>query len=228
MKKLANSNLRKGSSAKSVAGSGILPATISGARTLQQLAMEHPKRFLRPIVRQYCAFVRHPPKSDDGKTVGKGDTLGADSETLREDVRAVMDAILDFSGEPKTCKVLNEVSPDLRGANLPGFQPSDSYLPEENVSGADLSSGNLTGANLSKSDLSQAWLDQTNLSQADLSGADLSNAFLFDANLFRAFLTGANLSKTNLSGVQELTQDQLDKACADPLHPPTLGGAVGS
>ena len=51
---------------------GRLPAVrLGGIYALQQLATEHPESFLPLVVRQYCAFVRHPFESNDGETGGR-------------------------------------------------------------------------------------------------------------------------------------------------------------
>ena len=164
-------------------GAALLAVRLGGIYALEQLAVEYPERFLRPIVGQYCAFVRHPPEGNGRNTDGKGQMSGADSETLREDVGAVMNFIMVFSFEPKTRAVLKELSLDLSGAIL---------------SGADLSPANLQNANLSGA-------------QLGVGGLPASTGF----------------STPNLAPVHELTQDQLDHACADPQDPPDLSGAAG-
>lgn len=237
-------------------GGALLPVRLGGIYALQELAAEDPERFLRPIVRQYCAFVRHPPESSDGETSGKGQAPGVGSETLREDVGAVTSAIIAFADKPKTREVLRGLSLDLRGAelggadlsggelcraDLSGANLSGAWLEETNLSGALLHGANLSGAKLYETDLSGAGMRGANLSGAELYRTDLSGARLYEADLSGAELTKPNLSGAWLGGVpgpsgqvggavapvQGLTQDQLDKACADPLDPPRLTGAVG-
>lgn len=72
----------------------------------------------------------------------------------------------------------------------------------------------------------------TNLSRslfhdADLSGADLMAAEIRDADLSNAKMEGvntldANLSGTDLRGAKGLTQEMIDRACAQPENPPKL------
>ena len=247
-------------------GGRLLAVRLGGVYALQQLAMEHSEPYLPLVVRQYCAFVRRPFESNDGETGSSSPTLEGDSETLREDVRAVMGAIVVLGSDPKTCEELSRLSLDLSGANLFDVNLSDVNLSHANLSNAKLFLANLSGANLSGANLFRAVLPRTilsnanlswallvgaNLSGANLSGADLSGAHLAGANLSGAELCGANLSDahlsdTNLSGAnlsgaetlrsgppladlgraRGLTQDQLDRACADPGDPPDLRDAL--
>jgi Pentapeptide repeats (8 copies) len=79
-----------------------------------------------------------------------------------------------------------------------------------NLSIADLSHANLNGADLRGADLGIADLSHADLHGADLRGADLRVADLRDAYLGKADLRGANLNE-----VKNLTQEQLDEACAN-------------
>ena len=61
--------------------------------------------------------------------------------------------------------------------------------------------------------------------RANLTGADLSGASLWGTNLSAADLSGTNLSYSDFVGAKlpkDLTQDQLDRAVADPDNPPIL------
>ncbi len=281
---------------------GRLPAVrLGGIYALQQLATEHPEPFLPLVVSQYCAFVRHPFESNDGETGGRRPAPEGDSKTLREDVRAAMEAIVDLGRDPKTRKEIMGLSLDLSGANLSGVILYEADLSGVNLSGANLHVADLSGANLPKANLSvanlsgallyfanlsganlyfanlsgailsganlhfanlshanlsdanlhvadlsdanlsDANLPKANLSKANLSEADLSRANLSGADLYEADLSDANLSRANLSGadilgashpltdqgpVRRLTQDQLNKACADPGDPPDLRDAL--
>jgi len=79
------------------------------------------------------------------------------------------------------------------------------YLYAAQFPGAILNHANFTGAELSK---------------ANFLGATLAEASLNEANMLQANLSGTNLTSTDLKLVRNLTQDQLDKACADPFRPP--------
>ena len=95
----------------------------------------------------------------------------------------------------------------------------------------------LSGAKLAGADLSGAILDNADLADADLAVANLGRAMLSFGRLAGANLAGANLeslavpdsgsSPEDLRPALGLTQDQLDKACADPFDPPRLRGTVG-
>ena len=167
-------------------GSTLLSVRLGGIYALQTLAAEHPPHYHLGVMRQFCAFVRGPQN--------------AASDSVREDVRAAMDAIaarseagIEVEQQEKRFRL------DLSGAHLRAWRFSEANLsaadlPEANLSAADLFRANLSAANLFKANLSGA-----NLSWADLPGAQLPEANLSGANLFKAQLPGANLSKANLS-----------------------------
>ncbi len=145
---------------------------------------------------------------------------------------------------------------DLSNADLDFTNMSYAEFEETNLSGAHLSRANLSrtswiyaivkDALLDGADLSQAIIQETNLSNANLSGADLSGVVFEKTDLSGVNLSGANLSGTNLSitiwnrsivmfpveggtskaGVRNLTQVQLDLACADPNNPPRLDSVI--
>jgi len=109
------------------------------------------------------------------------------------------------------------LGPDLRGADLEGFNLSEVHLASSDLSGADLRkaklvradlrNAQLTGARLRDADLCGANLKGTGLSEADLSGtdlirADLGYAFLIGANLYQADLSDANLEGAELEGAR--------------------------
>ena len=252
-------------------GGGLPAVRLGGIYALRQLATEHPEPFLPLVVRQYCAFVRHPFESNDGEAGGRSPAPEGGSEGLREDVRAAMESIVLLNSDPKTRKEMMGLSLDLSGANLSGANLSEVDLSRANLSNANLflaslSGADLSNANLFRADLSRVILSHANLSRALLLGANLSGSNLSGANLTGAHLSGvdlsgaelcgailsgadladANLSRTNLSGailsgaeiltsslpstdlrpVRRLTQDQLDRACADPGDPPDLRDAL--
>jgi uncharacterized protein YjbI with pentapeptide repeats len=115
------------------------------------------------------------------------------------------------------------IGTDLRGADLCeatlfGANLGDADLRGAKISAADLPKANLSGANLRSAEMVVANLYGAHLIRADLSDANMHLAFLDGANLGGANLSGANLSEatlngTDLRGVQELKQEQLDKAC---------------
>ncbi len=106
-------------------------------------------------------------------------------------------------------------------ANLAGV-----WLADADLTGARLEGANLTGTMLARADLSRAALLVANLAGARLSGADLSGARLGGAKLTAwpdrytfvrvrldgAILTGTALQGADLTGVEGLTQEQVNRA----------------
>ena len=132
----------------------------------------------------------------------------------------------------------NLAKADLTIANLINTTLLEANLTDTNLTGADLTGANLAGANLlianldttflKNSVLTNAILTNANLLKAHLVGADLTGAVLAETNLAGAVLSGANLTGAYLIGARDLTQGQLDQACADPDSPPKLAGTYDS
>ena len=123
---------------------------------------------------------------------------------------------------------------------------------ETDFSGTSWEGGTLKEAELYDADLSNARIREADLSSSNFSGANLSGVIFEDVNLLDAILRDANLSETCFSmgkyknallspdgirhfaveveeyhvGVRNLTQAQIDEACADPANPPLLKGVV--
>ena len=197
-------------------GSALLSVRLGGIYALQTLAAEHPPHYHLGVMRQFCAFVRgsqnptltdaNPPagtapRPDNPARRGTGD---AASEPVREDVRAVMDAIAARSDAGIEVEQEKQFGLDLSGANLREWRFS-----EANLSGAILHKADLSGAILHKADFSEADFSEADLSGAILSEADLSGADLSGANLTGANLTGANFFGARLSAGTVITQEQL-------------------
>lgn len=119
----------------------------------------------------------------------------------------------DLTGADLSAAALQRASLDrarLAGANLTGANLRESYLREAVLAGAGLESASLAGADLQLADLGGSLLIGARLSDADLRGARLAGADLREAILDRARLGGADLESVN-----NLAQDQLDRACVD-------------
>ena len=127
-------------------------------------------------------------------------------------------------------KKANLVRANLQGADLHGANLQTAILYEVNLRGANLRKADLHGANLQRADLREdnpqgSYLVSANLQDANLRGANLQGARLVSANLQDANLRFANLQEAklfraefqeaNLGGAQNLTSEQLDKACGD-------------
>ena len=215
-------------------GSTLLSVRLGGIYALQTLAAEHLPHYHLGVMRQFCAFVRgsqNPTLTDASLPAGtapempdsgarpdiqdnharRGAAAGdAASESVREDVRAVMDAVAARSNAGVEVEQREKgFRLDLSGANLREWQFSE----------ANLSKANLSEANLSLVMLSEANLCEANLCEANLSGADLPGANLCEANLVAANLSGADLPGADLSGA-DLYQANLSEAdlVAAKLH----------
>ena len=129
-------------------GSTLLSVRLGGIYALQTLAAEHPPHYHLGVMRQFCAFVRGPqnptltdasppagtaprpiPKMPDSGArpdnhARRGAAAGdAASEPVREDVRAVMDAIAARSDAGiKVEQQGKRFRLDLSGANLREWQ----------------------------------------------------------------------------------------------------------
>ena len=178
-----------------------LSVRLDGIYTLERLAQDEPERYHIQIMSRLCAFVRHPTKDDGGAAKPN------EKDQLREDVQAVMTAIgtrgeAGIALEKKAGFFLN-----LHAAALSGVFLLEANLSEALLFGADLSRAVLMGANLSEAKLSGA-----KLMSADLSIVDFSEAVLMRANISGALLSDA----------RNLTQVQLNAACADVGQPPQV------
>ena len=190
-------------------GSDVLTVRLGGIYALQRLAEEDPEQYHVQIMRLFCAFVRNPVK-DKGERTERGHehdtaTLGdevkeeSQSETLREDVQAIMDAIATRSDADIALeKKADDFRPDLSNADLCyGIFPK----------------GNLSGVSFFRADLSDAKLGFA----AKLGGTTLAaRVNLSGVDLMSAKLSGATLVVTGLN------EFQLGVACADTNNPPDL------
>ena len=205
------------------------------------------------IMQLFCAFVRHPTKDNAGESAPdlKGETPD-ETSSLREDVQAVMQAIanrkktsialeqeadfrLDFSSADLRDMDIWSWGTDLSGSHFQGANLSDVHLVGANLFRAEFEGAILSNANLGKAILTSTNLVEANLSCANLAAADLCGAYLggqdlppgyIGAILIRSDSVGAKLSGAYLGMVKNLTQLQLDGACAALDNPPVLDGAV--
>ncbi len=125
---------------------------------------------------------------------------------------------VDFSGARMEDVTLTEAKllrTNMEGSDLRRADLSRAELIETNLIGADLSNAIAVGAKFDGSKFTGA-----RLLHADLLGARLDDGLFrgvrFGSALMKgASLKGAVLSGADLSGVQGLTQVQLDEACGD-------------
>ena len=206
-------------------GSTVLSVRMGAIYVLRRLAETHPKQYHVPVMELFCVFARHPTMDQE---------LASESDSLQEDVQAVMTAIggrskagLEF--ERAESYQLKLHGADLRHANLYGAN-----LAGANLSGARLNDAILLGANLSCAVLVKANLTRANATQAKLCWANLSKATLHYTNLsgavFRERVTHKDPSipcpTTGEVVSAGLTNHQLHFALADPDNPPKLGGVL--
>ncbi len=103
------------------------------------------------------------------------------------------------------CRIPEDETIDLSGANLTGAVLISAVLERVNLKYADLTDAFLKGA----------YLKGANLKYADLKGADLRGVFLIDANLKYTDLRGADLKYTDLRGADLKYTDLKDVDLTD-------------
>ena len=178
-------------------GSPDLAVRLGGIYALEQLAEDEPELYHVPIVRLLSTFARVPNKNE-AKRISDVEGGGQLVNKLpREDVHEAVRAIGNRSA--------TDIEREIKGPFA------------INLAGVNLGLASLSGANLSR-----VILYGVNLTKASVGLANLTDAILEGANLRDTILTDTNLSGAKLSRVKNLTQDQLDKACADPANPPNL------
>lgn len=142
----------------------------------------------------------------------------------------------------------NLTNANLEGASLTSADLSDANLSGANLCRAHLGGANISGANLiGAPNLTWIMAGDADFSETNIGSADFSHAYLTHANLSGANITAtefaqASLFNTNLSGVRfgeatrvtmsdppvsenlyvRLTQEQLDRAAAEPDNPPKI------
>ena len=195
---LLNERYQKGAE---MLGNDVLATRVGGIYALQRLAEEHPEEYHLQIMNLLCSYARNPKIN-----------VFKPEDRVSEDVQSIMYAI-------RTCRQ-KEAALKLERAEQ--FRLN---LTKTHLRGGDLSGINLSNADLPEANLGAAFLGHANLSGAYLLGANLSGATFSSANLSEANLSVANLTADSLAGnkpITDLTQRQLDSACAESNNPPTL------
>ena len=207
-------------------GSEVLSVRLAGIYALRRLAEEHPEQYHISIMQLFCAFVVQASKerdtSVDQTTLSETANpvaifAGPDSAIpMPMDIQAVMEAIRVRSEVGIAIERQRWYRLGLSSANLRGLR-----LQQADLSHAVLTDADLSGAVLAYISLAGAWLDGANLSDADLRGTNLSNAVLV-----RPKRSDDLPEKVDRKPATGLTQEILDKACAEPDSPPRLDGVV--
>ena len=223
---LLNERYQKGTE---MLGSEVLSVRLGGIYALQRLAEDDPVQYHVQIMRLLCAFVRNSAEDkdrDDRARPAVNEERGQRNITAQvkalmapEDVQAALEAIGTRSDADVKLEKKEKFEPDLTGAQLRGV---DLSKRKANLSGVDLSDAVFAPPNLNALNLdTHEFLFETPCIHAILSGTDLRGAKLFEVDL-----TGADLTGADLRGAKDLTQDQLDQACANPDNPPKLDSTL--
>lgn len=93
-----------------------------------------------------------------------------------------------------------QIIPNLKSANLRGFNLCKADFNKVDLEGSILSGANLSEAQLNGAVLSEAKIFGANLRRANLRGSKIQGAELIQADLLGAELIGADLSRANLCG----------------------------
>ncbi len=200
-------------------GSPVLSVRLGGIHALQDIAVLDPHQFHVKVMKQLCAYVRHPPEFEGQPVVHNdvidlgfayGVTNAADFaaagsieiETVREDIHTAVDSLTFCHGLNVQIESQNNFCIDLHNADLRGID----------LSGKDLSRAPEppTATPYSYEMVRSFW--------TDLRGANLRYTFLKDTNL----------SRTDLSGAVGLTQSILNDVFATSDRPPRLEGTFDS
>ena len=110
----------------------------------------------------------------------------------------------------------------LDGVVLPRTSLARIELSKARLNRVDFTHADLSGANFTEAILRDAKLDGATLFETDFTRTNLHYALLKNAELSGAIFKDADLTSANLSCAKNLTQEQLDEACADPRWPPVI------
>lgn len=110
----------------------------------------------------------------------------------------------------------------FRDAKLVGTRFTNANMVGTVLTRADARHADFTTTTLQAATLSLSDFSNSSLSGADLLLADLENAIFLNADLEKANLADANISGANFRGAKKLSQEALQKACAQADNPPIL------
>ena len=228
-------------------GSTELFVRLGGIYALRTLMKECPEEFHVPTVELLCAFLRNPVDSGE---VTRGSRVRQDIQTNLEVIVGRSKAGITL--ERARGFRLDLRSANLQYAELSGVDFSRANLEGAILSGTNMNGANLSEAILDKADLSKVNCSKSNFRKASLVEANMfhvsaDRSDFSDANINRvdcnegsfhkttfararigncdfkgALLYEADLTRTYLSSGSRLTQQQLDKAEADPDAPPFI------
>ena len=228
-------------------GSPELFVRLGGIYALRALMKEDPQDLHIPAVEMLCAFLRNPIDAD---AVTNGSSIRQDIQTAleviadRSEVQVTFEKEREFQLDLRNANMQHADLPgaDLSGANLEGAILSNSNMDGTNLSGAILDGADLSFTNCRKSDFRKASLVETNLrhtcvDRSNFSAAKLdwvnctegsfhkttlANIRVSNCDFTGALLYETDLTRTYLQYGNIITQQQLDKALAEPDHPPFI------
>ena len=105
---------------------------------------------------------------------------------------------------------------DLQNSNLQNADLSGAKLLDAELGGACMDNVSLKKADLTDADARRADFRGADLTGARLVGTDLSYSRFWRVNFSGTVLTNADLTGAHLRTANNLTQSQLDQACANP------------
>ena len=228
-------------------GSPELFVRLGGIYALRALMKEDPQELHIPAVELICAFLRNPIDAD---AVTNGSSVRQDIQTALEvlvgrgEAEVALEKARGFSLDLRNANLeYAELSGiDLSGGNLGGTKLSHSNINDANLSNAmlkeaDISFANcrnsdfrkvsLAGANLrhvsvDRSDFSDAKMDWVNCTQGSFHKTTFANISFWSCDFKGALLYETDLTRTYLQKGNIITQQQLDKAVAEPNRPPFI------
>ena len=189
-------------------GSESLPVRLGGIHALWRLAKEAPEDNVRIVLDILCAYVRNPPfpglpvENEQGKPDSPG--------TISPDVQTIMNLTTAPVHDDRNIILPTGYFLDFSGANLSFAKLDCAFMDGVILDSAILSFTHLEGANLTDS----------SLRSADFSGATLLAASLAGSDLYDADLSDTILAEANMKNVDNLKQEQLDKADFSQSMPP--------
>lgn len=215
---LLNERFQKGTE---MLGNEVLTVRLGGIYALQSLAEEQPDQYHVQVMRQLCAFVRHPTEVEGQRTIEQEEYSITREEILsidpdrtdlppiitatrfkpREDIQAAMAAIAFCHDKNQKAETDNSYWLDLHGADLRGV---------------DLSNMNLARASWAFESVGSFYQLITARRYTDMRETKLDHASLIMTDL----------SDVDLSGSTGLTQSSLDLVAFDSEKPPKLDNVL--
>ena len=228
-------------------GSPELFVRLGGIYALRALMKEDPQELHIPVVELLCAFLRNPVDAD---AVTNGSSVRQDIQTALEvlvgrgGAEVALEKARGFSLDLRNANLeYAELSGiDLSGGNLGGTKLLHSNVNNANLSETMLNEADLSFVNCRDSDFRKASLVRANLRHVSVDRSDFSDATMdwvnctegsfhkttfanirFSSCDFKgALLYETDLTRTYLQKGNIITQQQLDKAVAEPSRPPFI------